>query len=122
MIKRLLLVLVTLSAIVLAGCAVGALSEPVTKEFQTPASKFDATWGAAIKTLSSMGTVSNMSKDDGILLGTNDLGVNMTITVKRDGTVTVNGRLVGQKVLINTTVDAQVDRYVAALKTNIGLK
>lgn len=122
MIKRLALVIATLSAILLTGCAVGMLTEPVTKEFSTTATKFDATWGAAVKTMAATGTVTSMSKDDGILLGTNDLGVLMTITVKRDGHVAVIGRLVGQKVLINTTVEAQVDRYITALKSSLNFK
>lgn len=120
MFKRIFLALATVATLIsVTGCAVGFTSEPVTKEIKTTASKYDANFASIVKGVSSIGAVTSFDKQSGLVIGRTDNNVDLTIQLNRDGSLSVNGRLVGQRVLINTTVEKEVDRVVAALRPNL---
>ena len=108
-----------LSAVVvigLAGCAIGAMTPPVNKEIRTTPSMYDANFSAAVRTMNSLGTVTGSDKSEGYVNGLTSMNIKVTVQLAKDGTVKVNAQLPGDKFLMGTTLDKEVEKIMSALQ------
>jgi hypothetical protein len=105
-----------LALISVAGCvALGAMTDPVTREFRAPPNSGDRTFTAIVRKISEGGTILATDRADGYINARTSMQIQVSINIGRDGVVKIKGQLPWDKFLMGTTVEREMDKLVATL-------
>lgn len=122
MIKRFLVGVATTLTLVLAGCAVGIMTKPITEEIKTSASAYENTFTAAYKAITAIGTIKTSDRQAGAITGLTPSGASLTIQLEHTGSLTVTTYLPPSMLLYNTTLEKEHEAVVSAIKAQLSKK
>lgn len=99
------IIIAILAALLTAGCVtLGAMADPVSREFQIPSSATDAAFTKLVRKINEGGSVTSSERFDGYINGTTSMSIKVSINIQKNGLVVVKGQLPGDKFLMGTTL------------------